>query len=248
MPDKISFIPMFGYGEIKKKIKQWANKLRKMKNEKKLEHLDGVIFYGDPGCGKTIAVNNLAKVAWVPLFMITLGELVNENGTVATNGQVIFDIVQSYANSNNTPVIVFFDEFDMILPFRKGNSQLSQEDEILLQQFLTQLTETKGVMVVANTNYFDRIDDAITCHGRLGYHVYFHLPTKNDIISIIKNINGSKKLFLSETNMSTVAENFVGKNVAYIVNFFIDYVDYANNKRVSSDDALLDLYIDEFGV
>lgn len=73
MPDKISFIPMFGYGEIKKKIKQWANKLRKMKNEKKLEHLDGVIFYGDPGCGKTIAVNNLAKVAGVPLFMITLG-------------------------------------------------------------------------------------------------------------------------------------------------------------------------------
>ena len=71
-----------------------------------------------------------------------------------------------------SPCIIFFDEFDSLVPER-GMSGDSQVGERVISQFLTELDgleELKGVLVLASTNRRDLIDSAILRPGALRFY------------------------------------------------------------------------------
>jgi transitional endoplasmic reticulum ATPase len=77
-----------------------------------------------------------------------------------------------------SPCIVFFDEFDSLVPER-GLSGDSQVAERVISQFLTELDgleELKGVLVLASTNRRDLIDTAILRPGRFDFILELPLP------------------------------------------------------------------------
>lgn len=237
----------FGYKDLKKKINQIISKLLKMKKDKKLSFINGAIFYGEAGCGKTYMVELISRFTDLPLFNISLSQIINEFRSVGKNIELIFEKVQSYVYHYQTPVILFLDEIDMILPSRTVQSTLTQEEKILLQDFLTLLCNTKGIFVIGNTNHIERIDNSILRDGRLGIHINFGLPSRSDIVEILKNLCKQKKIkFLSDFDV--IVDKLVGLNVASINNFLDNYIDYIKEKNLLANLSSLNKYIDEYGI
>ena len=95
-----------------------------------------------------------------------------------------------------SPCIVFFDEFDSLVPER-GLGENSATTERVISQFLTELDgleELKGVLILAATNRKDLIDSAILRPGRFDFIMDFPLPDEKARCEIFKIHAGSKPL------------------------------------------------------
>lgn len=80
------------------------------------------------------------------------------------------------------PCIIFFDEFDSLVP-KRGSNQSGVTDRIV-NQFLTELDGTEdrsGVFIIATTSRPDLIDDAILRPGRIDQRIELSLPTVEEI-------------------------------------------------------------------
>ena len=79
------------------------------------------------------------------------------------------------------PSILFFDEFDSIVPMR--NSATASVTDRLVNQFLCYLdgvVPLKNTFVIAATGRPDLIDTAVIRPGRIDTHVFFDLPCLED--------------------------------------------------------------------
>ena len=92
--------------------------------------------------------------------------------------RIVMDIFELIQAKQASPCILFFDEFDSLVPER-GLGGDSQVTERVISQFLTELDgleELKGVLVLASTNRKDLIDSAILRPGRFDFMLEFPLP------------------------------------------------------------------------
>jgi SpoVK/Ycf46/Vps4 family AAA+-type ATPase len=172
--NSIGFDSIIGYKEIKNILS------RNIKSFKKKEKLNGILFYGPPGNGKTNFVLGLSKEAGVPVILIDVNNLKTEPKYLLKNIQTVFKKAQELS-----PCILFIDEIDLLLKNR-AYMRLSDSQESMLTLFLQRLdglhsNENKGILVVGCTNNIDFIDSAIIRHGRLGKKIYIDSPTEKDI-------------------------------------------------------------------
>jgi ATP-dependent Zn protease len=244
----INFDDIAGYQEIKRKLKTVIKKLKKQKHTKQYEKMDGILFHGDPGNGKTYFAQALANEAGVDMYCIKATDLVNEQGQVENRVDLLFEQINTLVLKHG-PCILFLDEVDFILKNReKGN--LTQNEQLLLQAFLNKLDgeiALKGVLVICNTNYYDAIDQALLRPGRIGEDIEFTNPTENEIIELINlyakkfNIN-----CLDDSTIMYLAKRAVGMSVSKIIKFLTDLNDYSkDNNYVELSQALVITFINE---
>jgi transitional endoplasmic reticulum ATPase len=79
--------------------------------------------------------------------------------------------------TERAPVLMFFDEFDALVPDRSGWG-VGHHDSTEVNEFLVQLNECadRGICVVGATNYLKKIDPAVRRPGRLDKHIYVGPP------------------------------------------------------------------------
>ena len=78
----------------------------------------GVLFYGPPGCGKTYLAQATANELGLNFFSVKGPELLNKY--IGASEQAVREIFEkAYAVR---PSIIFFDEFDAIVPRRNSGS------------------------------------------------------------------------------------------------------------------------------
>ena len=77
----------------------------------------------------------------------------------------------------HAPALLFFDEFDAMVPRRTGN-EYNQHYDSEVNEFLCMLNHAsdKGVYVLAATNHPERIDKAVLRTGRIDELVYVDMP------------------------------------------------------------------------
>ena len=77
----------------------------------------------------------------------------------------------------NAPTLLFFDEFDAMVPRRSGEEG-NQHYDSEVNEFLCMLNNAsdKGVYVLAATNHPERIDKAVLRTGRIDEMVYIDMP------------------------------------------------------------------------
>ncbi len=115
-----------------------------------------LLFFGPPGCGKTIAAEVLANALNMPLALVRLDSLVSSFlGETATNLRRVFDFV------TETQVVALFDEFDALTKDR-GDSSDHGELKRAVNAVLQMLDGYRGKSIlIATTNYASLLDRAI---------------------------------------------------------------------------------------
>ncbi|KAI3946671.1 hypothetical protein MKW92_043060 [Papaver armeniacum] len=146
----------------------------------------GVLFYGPPGCGKTLLAKAIANKCQVNFISIKGPELLTKwFGDSEANVRGIFDKARECA-----PCILFFDELDSIAT-QRGNSvgNAGGAADRVLNQLLTEMdgmNAKKTVFIIGATNRPDIIDPALLRPGRLDQLVYIPLPDEASRLQIFK--------------------------------------------------------------
>ncbi|PIA26733.1 hypothetical protein AQUCO_09000002v1 [Aquilegia coerulea] len=146
----------------------------------------GVLFYGPPGCGKTLLAKAIANECQANFISIKGPELLTMwFGESEANVREIFDKARGSA-----PCVLFFDELDSIAT-QRGSSvgDAGGAADRVLNQLLTEMdgmSAKKTVFIIGATNRPDIIDPALLRPGRLDQLIYIPLPDEASRYSIFK--------------------------------------------------------------
>jgi len=146
----------------------------------------GVLFYGPPGCGKTLLAKAIANECQANFISIKGPELLTMwFGESEANVRDIFDKARSAA-----PCVLFFDELDSIAKSRgSSHGDAGGAADRVINQILTEMDgigSKKTVFIIGATNRPDIIDPAILRPGRLDQLIYIPLPDDPSRIAILR--------------------------------------------------------------
>lgn len=138
-----------------------------------------LLFYGPPGCGKTLAASVLAGELGLPLMTVRFDGLFSRFlGATASHLKTIFDEMP------RRPAVYLFDEFDAIGKFR-GDSQEVGEIRRVVTSFLQLIDADRSPsIIIAATNYEEILDRAV--FRRFDQILHFRLPTRPQVERVIR--------------------------------------------------------------
>ena len=151
-----------------------------------MEPSKGVLFYGPPGCGKTLLAKAVANECSANFVSIKGPELLTMwFGESEANVREIFDKARSAA-----PCVLFFDELDSI-GVARGSSQgdAGGAGDRVMNQLLTEIDGVggkKNLFFIGATNRPDILDEALLRPGRLDQLIYIPLPDLPSRLSILR--------------------------------------------------------------
>ena len=138
--------------------------------------VNGVLLYGAPGTGKTMIARATAGEYGLKLLTVSSAD-VSADGLMGVAERKIEAAFRTAAN--NTPCLLFFDEFDSIAGKRdnkSGNEQYQRQIVAALLRGLDQIKKAPDVIVMAATNDIDSLDPALIRSGRFDARVRVDLP------------------------------------------------------------------------
>jgi ATP-dependent Zn protease len=186
---KLRLRDLSGYGAAK----DWGMQLAADIADYKAGRLDwsdmdkGCMLSGPPGVGKSYYARALAEECGVPLVMCSYADIEAQTGERNLTNKTIKKI---WADARKqAPCIVWMDEFDS-LGIRGEKGRNNGWFETIINGLLAEMDGAEprdGVVVVAATNYPDRVDPAMLRPGRLERHIEIPRPTIDDLPGIIRH-------------------------------------------------------------
>eukprot|EP00179_Madagascaria_erythrocladioides_P005413 CAMPEP_0198317306 /NCGR_PEP_ID=MMETSP1450-20131203/6815_1 /TAXON_ID=753684 ORGANISM="Madagascaria erythrocladiodes, Strain CCMP3234" /NCGR_SAMPLE_ID=MMETSP1450 /ASSEMBLY_ACC=CAM_ASM_001115 /LENGTH=812 /DNA_ID=CAMNT_0044020495 /DNA_START=79 /DNA_END=2517 /DNA_ORIENTATION=+ len=178
----------------------------------------GVLFYGPPGCGKTLLAKAIANECQANFISIKGPELLTMwFGESESNVREVFDKARQAA-----PCVLFFDEMDSIARSRGSSSgDAGGAGDRVINQILTEIDGVgarKNVFVIGATNRPDILDPAVMRPGRLDQLVYIPLPDQKSRIQIFK-ANLRKSPVAADVDLEALAnatDGFSGADITEI--------------------------------
>jgi transitional endoplasmic reticulum ATPase len=149
----------------------------------------GVLFYGPPGCGKTLMAKAVAHECSSNFISIKGPELLTMwFGESEANVRDVFDKARGAS-----PCVLFFDELDSVGIARGsgGGGDAGGAGDRVLNQLLTEMDgvgSKKNLFFIGATNRPDILDEALIRPGRLDQLIYIPLPDKPSRVSVLKAV------------------------------------------------------------
>jgi SpoVK/Ycf46/Vps4 family AAA+-type ATPase len=173
-----------------------------------------LLFYGPPGCGKTLCAYVLAAEIGIPLMYVRFDALVSSFlGETAGNIRRVFDLAK------DNSYVIFFDEFDAI---GRSRNDATEHGEIkrVVNTFLQQIDRFSGhSLIVAATNFEQSLDYAIW--RRFDDTMYFALPTneeKERLFSLrLQQFNGPVQAIKEYLNLTQTFSHADIENVCRMI-------------------------------
>jgi len=174
-----------------------------------------ILFFGPSGCGKTFFAEKIADELGISFMKVVPDDLASTlvHGTQEKIGEV-FRKAELKA-----PTLIFFDEFDAMVPQRSNDDRNYQNGET--NEFLCMLNNAaeKGIYVLAATNHPERIDKAVLRTGRIDEIIYVDMPDVKARESLFR-LALSKVPAAGDIDFAKLAELTKGYNcsdISYIV-------------------------------
>lgn len=175
----------------------------------------GVLFYGPPGCGKTLLAKAVAHECSSNFISIKGPELLTMwFGESEANVREVFDKARGAA-----PCVLFFDELDSV-GIARGSSQgdAGGAGDRVLNQLLTEMDGVggkKNLFFIGATNRPDILDEALIRPGRLDQLIYIPLPDKPSRVSVLKAVLRKSPISpnISFEFLGELTEGFTGADI-----------------------------------
>jgi transitional endoplasmic reticulum ATPase len=183
-----------------------------------MEPSKGVLFYGPPGCGKTLLAKAVANECSANFISIKGPELLTMwFGESEANVREVFDKARSSA-----PCVLFFDELDSIGTSRGSSmGDAGGAGDRVINQLLTEIDGVgpkKNLFFIGATNRPDILDEALLRPGRLDQLIYIPLPDLPSRVSIFKaNLRKSPVAKDVDFNfLGKITEGFSGADITEV--------------------------------
>jgi transitional endoplasmic reticulum ATPase len=173
-----------GVKQSLKEAVEWPLKNPEMFKRLGITPPKGILLYGPPGCGKTLLARAVATESEANFISIRGPEIFSK--WVGESEKAIREIFRKARMA--APSIIFFDEFDALVPSRGAGGD-SRVTERVISQLLTEidgLLTLQNVLVIAATNRPDLIDPAVLRPGRFDRRVYVPAPTEEARLKILE--------------------------------------------------------------
>jgi transitional endoplasmic reticulum ATPase len=178
----------------------------------------GVLFYGPPGCGKTLLAKAIANECQSNFISIKGPEMLTMwFGESEANVREVFEKARGSA-----PCVLFFDELDSIARSRgSSNGDAGGAGDRVMNQLLTEMDGVgarKNVFVIGATNRPDIIDPALMRPGRLDQLIYIPLPDEPSRLSVLQS-NLRRTPLAADVDLSAIAratDKFSGADLTEI--------------------------------
>ena len=186
----------------------------------------GILFKGVPGTGKTYAARCIAGSVDCYFMSCTASSLQGMYiGSGAENIKQVFDAAKSLYEATKKGIIVFIDEIDSFGSRANHSGNSSGEEDRTLNQLLAEMSgfdDTDGIMVLAATNYPERMDDALTRSGRFSRQITIDVPEEVERIGLVKyyfgKVNIPLEAYCDEATIAAITEGMTPADISEISN------------------------------
>jgi hypothetical protein len=170
------------------------------------------LFAGEPGTGKTLAAEVIAKELGMDLYKIDLSTVVSKYiGETEKNLEMIF------SQARNSNAILFFDEADAIFGKRSEVKDAHDRYANIEVGYLLQRMESYDGIVILATNLHANMDEAFT--RRLQFVVDFPFPDQSQREAIWKVLFPDEAPCAEQIDFLYFAEHFrlAGGNIRNVI-------------------------------
>lgn len=167
-----------------------------------------VLFFGPPGCGKTLAAEVIACELDLPLAIVRLDAIVSSFlGETSANLRKVFDFIAEY------PLVALFDEFDALGKERADGAEHGELRRVV-NAVLQMMDAYQGnSLLIAATNHEQILDSAIW--RRFDDILEFPMPDSKLLSQVLQlKLRGVRRQF--ETDAEELIEMFCGLSPADI--------------------------------
>jgi transitional endoplasmic reticulum ATPase len=174
----------------------------------------GIMLYGPPGCGKTLLARAVSTESEANFITIKGPEVFSK--WVGESEKAIREVFRKARMAS--PAVIFFDEFDSLVPGRGMGYADSGVTERVISQLLTEmdgLVSLEDVVIIAATNRPDIVDPAILRPGRFDKLIYVPEPDNESRLAIfkiyVKNMPLAKDVDLKQ--LVTLTNKYSGADI-----------------------------------
>ncbi len=206
-----------GLGDVKEDLKEaveWPLKNPEVFKRMGIRPPKGILLYGPPGCGKTLLARAVATESEANYITIKGPEVFSK--WVGESEKAIREVFRKGRMA--APSVIFFDEFDSLVPRRGMGYADSGVSERVISQLLTEMDgviSLENVVVIAATNRPDIVDPAILRPGRFDRLIYVPEPDQEARLAIFKIYTKDMPLVkdMDLINLASVTKNYSGADI-----------------------------------
>jgi len=218
-------------GELREAV-EWPLKTPEVFNRLGIRPPKGILLFGPPGCGKTMLARAVATESEANFITIKGPEVFSK--WVGESEKAIREVFRKARMAS--PAVVFFDEFDSLVPRRGMGFADSGVTERVISQLLTEMDgiiTLKDVVVMAATNRPDIIDRAVLRPGRFDRLIYVPEPDEAARLKIFK-IYTKEMPLEADVDLEVLAKQSKGYSGADIQAFCREAALHALRRSISS--------------
>lgn len=203
--------------EVMSHIDKWIKNIDVYK-KRGLPFKTGILFYGIPGTGKSSMATAIASYLDCGLINIDMSKF----------DKINLSEVSESINADEDRYVILIDEIDTVFSSRDNERASDQEKSNIskLLSFLDSPQSPTNVIIVATTNYYDKLDEAVIRKGR--FDLICHLEpisvktaiemcesfgcTKDQADEILKNYTDDFENGINPSSLQADILNYIAKN------------------------------------